>query len=117
MTQSTTSYKLGDIVLGPFPFTDQTSSKKHPAVIVSSIAYHQVHSDIIVMAITSQVQVATFADNVAIANWQGAGLLKPSVIKPIISTLEKTLVLRKLGRLGSIDRQALQNVLKLILGE
>ena len=117
MTQSMTVYKFGDVVLVPFPFTDQTSSKKRPAVVVSSLAYHQAHPDLIVMAITSQGQAVTIADNVAIADWQGAGLLKPSVIKPIISTLEKGLVLKKLGRLEAVDRAALQNMLGLILGK
>jgi hypothetical protein len=36
-----TDYKFGDIVLVPFPFTDQTTFKKRPAVIVSSNAYNQ----------------------------------------------------------------------------
>lgn len=35
-----TSYKFGDVVLVPFPFTDQSASKKRPAVVVSSSAYH-----------------------------------------------------------------------------
>jgi mRNA interferase MazF len=30
-----TSYKFGDIILVPFPFTDQTSTKKRPAVLIS----------------------------------------------------------------------------------
>jgi mRNA interferase MazF len=36
-----TDYKFGDIVLVPFPFTDQTTTKKRPAIIVSSNAYNQ----------------------------------------------------------------------------
>jgi len=112
-----TDYEYGDVVLVPFPFTDQTRSKKRPAVVVSSSAYQQAHPDLIVMAITSQLQASTLADNVTIADWQGAGLLKPSVIKPIISTVEKGLVLKELGRLQEADRQALQNALQLILGE
>lgn len=70
-----TSYEFGDIVLVPFPFTDQTTQKKRPAVVISSAAYHQAHPDLIVMAITSQMQAATIADNVTVTNWQGAGLL------------------------------------------
>jgi len=36
-----TAYSFGDVVLVPFPFTDQTGNKKRPAVVVSSAAYHR----------------------------------------------------------------------------
>ena len=49
----TTGYKFGDVVLVPFPFTDQTGAKKRPAIIVSSGAYHQRRRDVIIMAVTS----------------------------------------------------------------
>jgi mRNA interferase MazF len=111
-----TTFKFGDVVLVPFPFTNQTSAKKRPAVVVSSEVYHQTHPDVIVMAITSQIQRALLADNVMVTDWQGAGLLKPSVIKPIISTIEKGLVLKKLGSLQDSDLQGLQEVLRIILG-
>jgi hypothetical protein len=32
---NTTDYRFGDLVLVPFPFTDQTGIKKRPAVVVS----------------------------------------------------------------------------------
>ncbi len=112
-----TSFKFGDVVLVPFPFTDQTSIKKRPAVVVSSAFYHQTHADIILMAITSQRQAATFANNLDVKDWQSAGLLKPSVIKPIISTIEKRLVLKKLGSLQQEDLDELQEVLQSILGK
>ena len=35
---STTAYQFGDLVLVPFPFTDQTGIKKRPAIVVSSEA-------------------------------------------------------------------------------
>ena len=35
----TTGYRFGEVVLVPFPFTDQSGIKKRPAVIVSSAAY------------------------------------------------------------------------------
>jgi mRNA interferase MazF len=52
---NTTGYSFGDVVLVPFPFTDQTASKKRPAVVVSADAYHQRRQDVIVMAVTSQI--------------------------------------------------------------
>jgi len=36
-----TDYNFGDVVLIPFPFTDQSTIKKRPAVIISSDAYNR----------------------------------------------------------------------------
>ena len=46
-----TDFKFGDIVLVPFSFTDQSATKKRPAVIISSEAYHQQRPDLIIMAV------------------------------------------------------------------
>jgi mRNA interferase MazF len=35
-----THYNRGDVVLVPFPFSDQTTAKKRPAVIISSSTYN-----------------------------------------------------------------------------
>lgn len=51
-----TSYEFGAVVLVPFPYTDQTASKKRPAVVVSSAAYQQERLDLVVMPVTSQPQ-------------------------------------------------------------
>lgn len=34
------AHSFGDVVLVPFPFTDQSGTKKRPAVIASSSAYN-----------------------------------------------------------------------------
>ena len=109
-----TSYSFGDIVLVPFPFTDQTTSKKRPAVVISSQIYHSEHSDVIVMAITGAQSVGCSGE-ASIKDWQTAGLIKPSIIKPIITTLESSLVIRKLGQLGSEDQNQLRQILRVIL--
>ena len=111
-----TSYSFGDILLVPFPFTDQTSIKKRPTVVISSERYNRQKSDIIIMAITSQFNAELNFGEMAISDYEKAGLLKPSVIKPVITTIEKSLVIRKLGQLKDSDSQYLQYLIKLILG-
>src|SRR5205823_14006175 len=99
---STTAFEFGDVVLVPFPFTDQTASKKRPAVVISSATYHRERPDILFMAITSQVRATTAFGEVRLTGWREAGLLKVSV--------------RKLGRLSEKDRRGLEEVLRSILG-
>lgn len=111
-----TRFEFGDVVLVPFPFTDQSTTKKRPAVIISSHAYNTERPDLIIMAVTSQIKSTAILGEVIVQDWQAAGLLKHSVIKPVIATLEKSLVIRTLGRLKDHDQQALQDTLKIILG-
>jgi mRNA interferase MazF len=111
-----TSYDFGDLVLVPFPFTDQRGNKKRPAVIVSSAAYNVARLDIILMAVTSRVRATTALGEVLISEWRKAGLLKASVIKPVLATVERRLILRRLGRLEQADRITLQQMLPVILG-
>ena len=114
---NTTAYSFGDVVLVPFPFTDQTASKKRPAVVVSADAHHQRRPDVIVMAVTSQIlRPAGALGEVLIGDWQGAGLPKASLIKPVIATIEQRLILKKLGALQGDDVQALRSALGQILG-
>jgi len=110
-------YSFGDILLVPFPFTNQSASKQRPAIVISTQDYNQERADIIIMAITSQVKSAAATGEVIIANWENAGLLKPSVIKPVIATIEQTLVRNQLGHLDEVDRTSLQSVLQKILGD
>lgn len=112
-----TDYNYGDIVLVPFPFTDQSTVKKRPAVIVSSDAYNSQRPDVIIMAVTSQMGSVDYVGVTTITDWQAAGLLKPSVFKPIFTTVEKGLILKKLGHISGQDRSALKTMLQNILGE
>lgn len=111
-----TRFELGDVVLVPFPFTDQSTTKKRPAAVISSQAYNTERPDLIIMAVTSQLKPTAILGEVIVQDWQGAGLLKPSAIKPVITTIEKPLVIRTIGRLQDYDQQALQNALRIMLG-
>jgi mRNA interferase MazF len=114
---NTTTFDFADVVLVPFPFTDQSTTKKRPAVVISSSAYHQQRPDLILMAVTSQFKPAHTVGEVAVQHWQAAGLIKPSVLKPLITTIETGLVLRVMGKLLENDRRALRRALDDILGK
>jgi mRNA interferase MazF len=109
-------FEVGDVVLVPFPFTSQRASKKRPAVVVSNHAYSTARPDLIVMAITSQLRPHPGLGDAWISHWQAAGLLKPSVVKPVFATLEQRLVLRRLGVLDDEDQTALRKAISEIIG-
>lgn len=92
---STTRYKRGDIVLVSFPFTDLTSSKRRPALVVSPDAFNERDRDLVLVAITSQE-----SGDRAVAIEPGdcvEGMLpKPSHVKVAkIFTMHSTLVLKR----------------------
>lgn len=109
-----TSYSQGDILLVPFPFTDQSGSKQRPAIVLSADRYNQTHPDVILAPITSQVTNLD-PDETNLADWNDAGLLKPSVVKPVISSFDVRLVRRKLGALSAADRARVRSAFASIL--
>lgn len=44
----------GDVLLVPFPYTDQSAVKQRPAVVLSSHAYNTTHPDLILAPITGR---------------------------------------------------------------
>lgn len=91
-----TRYKRGDVVLVEFGFSEARGSKKRPALILSSEAYHRSRQEVIMAAITSHVHRLLFGDT-KLAAWKEAGLLFPSVVTAILRTVKTDLILRKLG--------------------
>ena len=108
--------QFGDVVLVRFPFTSQTAVKQRPAVVISSDRYHQERPDVVLMAVTSQLRPSSQAGDAWIEDWAEAGLLKPSAIKPVIATLERGLVIRRLGALSTADQANLRSAVANILG-
>jgi mRNA interferase MazF len=107
-------FNFGDVVLVPFPFTDQSGTKQRPAVVVSSHSYNSSRRDIVIMAITSQVRQPLGLGESMVADWQDAGLVKESVIKPVFTTIEQGLVRRALGSFSAPDISALRATLAVV---
>ncbi|MCL2284885.1 MAG: type II toxin-antitoxin system PemK/MazF family toxin [Firmicutes bacterium] len=49
------TYSQGDILLIPIPFTDLSTSKKRPVLVLSNSDYNKTADDLIVAAITSNL--------------------------------------------------------------
>ncbi len=111
----TTPFEFGDVVLVPFPFTDQSTTKKRPAIVVSSAEYGARRPDLVIAAVSSRIRTSAGFGEVILGGWKEAGLLGPSVVKPVLATIERRLVLRRLGRLGPDDRASLEATLRLVL--
>ena len=67
-------FKQRDIVL--IPFTNLSSNKRRPVVIISNDSYNQANFDIVVVAITSNI---VFDNNFSGYNGFGGGYLKPLI--------------------------------------
>lgn len=109
-----TPYEIGDIILVPFPFSNQSGLKKRPAVVISSKSYNLISLDLVIIAVTSQISLNLGIGESSIYDWRQAGLLKESMIKPAIATIEQNLIIKKLGKLSVADKFSFKNSLNVI---
>ena len=84
--------------------------------MISSHVYNQKRADVILMAITSQIRQNPGFGEVDIQSWQSAGLLNPSIIKPVVFTAEKTIIKKTLGKLKQRDQANLLKTIDSIVG-
>jgi mRNA interferase MazF len=94
-----------DVVLLPIPFTDLSSRRVRPAIV---IGFGSFPGDLFVVPLTSQLANADFP----LGNWQAAGLNVPSGVKAQLATVESALVLKIVGRLSSADSSTLNSHLR-----
>ena len=106
-----TLFNPGDVLLIRFPFTDLSSSKKRPAVAISTADFAMKYGDMVVLALTSRPQEDAFR----LEDWREAGLLKPTWGKPLIGTISLSLAEARLGTLSSRDKQRVMCMLDTIV--
>ncbi|NQT25809.1 type II toxin-antitoxin system PemK/MazF family toxin [candidate division KSB1 bacterium] len=108
-------YKKWDIILVPFPFTDLSASKKRPALVVSPDEYNE-RLDVVIAFITSKIDLPKRAGDYHILDWKAANLPKPSMIRMKFATIDKTIIVRKLGAISDMDIIALKDELMQFFG-
>jgi mRNA interferase MazF len=110
-TISMTAYRKWDILLVPFPFTDLTSAKKRPALVVSPDVYNRSGPDLVIAFITSQTDVRPRPGDYRIRTWKESGLPKPSLLRMKFATIDREIVLKKIGRLQQAEQSNVRGVL------
>ena len=108
--------KQRDIVLIPIPFTDLKSQKKRPAIIISSDKYNETNEDIVVVAITSNIESRNFTITLTADDLEDGVLKVTSMIRvDKIYTLNKSIVIKTFGRVKpDILAKIKDSILKLI---
>jgi mRNA interferase MazF len=109
-----TAFSKYDIVVVKFPFASSLKYKARPAVVLSSSTYNsESRNSLIILAISSQISTKLEME-FEIVDWKFSGLLKPSVFKSSVATIDRDVVLTKLGELSHQDSQKLEKMLTLM---
>jgi len=92
-----------DVVLLPIPFTNLTSRKVRPAIVIGRKG-----TDLFLVPVSSVLSNTDFP----LQEWQAAGLNVASGVKSQLSTVEEKLVVKIIGTVASADRQVLDQKLR-----
>ena len=109
-----TNFSKYDLVVVKFPFASSLKHKARPAVILSSDIYNEnSRGTFLILAISGNIDNKLDFE-LEIKEWKKAGLLKPSIFKASIATIEKDFVISKLGTLLENDISRLDKLVKVI---
>ena len=98
----------GDIVVLPFPFSDLSSSKRRPALVLADLQ----GDDIILCQITSKINNDNYGVALDNTNLTSGKLLVESNIRPNrLFTADKKLILYTLGHINSSKYQQVVNMI------
>ncbi len=88
----------GEIVLIPVPFTDLSSQKRRPVIIISNTNYNQISRDMLIVAVTSNPVLVPYSFPINNADLVSGQLNKPSVVRADkVYVLAQTLIVKHIG--------------------
>lgn len=98
-------YRSWDIVVVPFPFTDQKTNKVRPAVIVSTDTLWQRNRKYLVAMITNATNAAHYGD-VTISELNSSGLPVASVVRSSkLAVIEEADIYKRVGTLPAAEQR------------
>jgi mRNA interferase MazF len=103
----------GDIVLIPIPFTDLSSHKRRPVIIVSNNPYNRTTADIVVVAMTSSLMAGDYSFTIASSDLAEGKLNHPGQVRvDKIYTLSQSIVVKTFGRVDPAVLDRIQSILQ-----
>jgi mRNA interferase MazF len=110
------AFQRGEVVLVSFPYSDFSTAKARPAIVISSAAYHQTEPDLLLAVITFNLDAATGRFDYPLQHWKEAGLRFPSALKPVLFTLDPQRVIHSIGVLQPADLVEIDQLSKVSTG-
>lgn len=110
------SYNRGDVILVDIAFSGAVGYKRRPAVVISTSNFNLAGIKLVVAAITSNVTPPYRPGDTLLNDWRAAGLIKPSAVRGVFATVDKSDVVRKLGTLSAADFAQMERGIADILG-
>lgn len=111
-------YSQGDILLVPLPFTDLTADKKRPVLVLSKQDYNDVADDLIVAAITSNLDKKPYVVQFTNEDMTDGTLKVDSCVRADkIYTLSQDIVIKRFGKVSYAITQAVKDAVVSIMDE
>ncbi len=107
-----TPYRKWDIVIVPFPFTDLTTVKKRPALVISPGSYNKSGQDVVIVFLTSRLDVSPGLGDYRIRFWQESGLPKASLLRMKFATIDQEIIVKRIGRLCEKERRSVRDAIQ-----
>jgi mRNA interferase MazF len=108
----------GDILLIPIPFTDLSSQKRRPVIVISNNAYNQKTTDIVVVAMTSNPAPADYSFTIASSDLDKGALHRPSRVRvDKIYTLSQSIAVKQFGRVNEATLERIRQTLHDLTGK
>jgi len=108
------SFSKYDIIVVKFPFASSLKYKARPAIVVSSDLYNENSREtLLILAVSSSIKNRLDFE-LEILHWKESGLLKPSIFKSALATIEKSFVISKLGSLKQSDVKRMEKLMEVI---
>jgi mRNA interferase MazF len=106
------SYLKNDIILVKYPFSDLSTFKVRPAIVVSS---DYPSNDLIIVPLTSRIK-NLLPGEFSLSKWLESGLNIQSTVKRGIFTIDEKLIIQKIGSLYKEDIDKLNKSILFWLG-